>query len=338
MGPDLRRVVLFFLTFVRSRTSLNSLLNSFMEEDDYERALIVATQMESLGFEEGFENQGVCYLELKKVTEAIAVLKRGAKLFPSNPKIWELLGTAYSLDCKLEYSISAYKSALQCPDSKDDSIYYNMSIVLNRLARYQEALDYIQLSLDILEKHGNYDHGYFLCKGLQIVTLTQLMNYSGADQVYKHARTRWEFSASNDDLVEIVLGYVESLILRNVSNEILIPILREAASLKPSHRSLILRFRKVFHDKGFGFSRSVFNILLNVREPQLLADHNYYIYFEVIADSLDEAIELIKYFISDYNPVNVDIEHNKLEDLKNPQEKGVVWVSGRQFYRCESQR
>jgi hypothetical protein len=174
-----------------------------------------------------------------------------------------------------------------------------------------------------------------LCKGLQIVTLTRLKHYSEAEQVYNRARTRWESLATYHDLVEVIIGYAKSLRIRSVSYDILIPVLREAASLEPGHPLLLSIVREILHDKGLGFSRCIFGILLNVHEPKILADQNYYISFDVIADSLNEAIEFIKFFISDYDPEKIYIEQNKVCHLETPERKGVVEVSGRVFYPSE---
>ena len=115
-----------------------------LAEQEFERALAIAQQLEDLRYSAGFEVGALAYIGLGDMEAALAILERGAKKAPEVWLNWQLLGNLRSDLGDYENAAVAYGHALSCSLVYAPSVWLNQAIMLNRQGLYADAIKLIE--------------------------------------------------------------------------------------------------------------------------------------------------------------------------------------------------
>ncbi|MDL2321969.1 YcaO-like family protein [Desulfosarcina sp. OttesenSCG-928-B08] len=127
--------------------------NAWLEKDDPRRALTCFTQALDMNPADPdrldiYSYMGVCYKNMEKYDEALAVLKKGAALDPDRIDIHNLMGFCHFMKKEHEAAISCFEKAIHLdPGSAID--YANIGSNYRDMGRIDEAIRYYRLALEL---------------------------------------------------------------------------------------------------------------------------------------------------------------------------------------------
>jgi Flp pilus assembly protein TadD len=88
-------------------------------------------------------NEGMAYLHIGQLDEAVRAFEQAVRLAPSDVKFWANLGGAYGNMGRYEKSVSALRKALEiAPDSTE--LRKNLAVTYMRMGAYEEALSTLE--------------------------------------------------------------------------------------------------------------------------------------------------------------------------------------------------
>lgn len=298
-----------------------------LQEEEFEEALEVATELEELRFTAAFEIAALAHDGLGDLEAAVGALHRGVEVAPDCWPNWLLLGNYLSDLERFEEAEEAYQQALDCDEAWVASIRLNQAILAGRLEKYEKALELLddvndpELKLHVAEQWvANLKHMGRNDEAVVLAERTLAENRENEEDADTLARTAallgriWlDQDHQREEILQLVLGWLE---------------------IEPSCEQLLTLLRDL--DGQHSENARRFDMTLHAHLPQghALADDaiGYYIVCHVVADNEEEAFQLVRRLESaDLRPL-LEIEEAHESEANPDQPKGVYWRSGRVFY------
>lgn len=101
-----------------------------------------------------YTNRGIIYAANGKLEEAMADHSQAALLAPDMAKIFVNRGNVFHQIHEFERALEDYDTALQLANVKLDVVYYNISLALIRLKRWDDAREALEKALEINPNSG----------------------------------------------------------------------------------------------------------------------------------------------------------------------------------------
>ena len=302
-----------------------------LEQDEYEEALEVAQQLEEMQFTGAFEIAALAHDGMDDVDEAVRVLHRGVEAAPDCWPNWELLGNYLSDLERYEEAEEAYEQALQCDDPWTDSIRLNQAILAGRREWYGKALELLDTVDD---------------PKLELQTTeNRIANLKGLDRI-EEARTLAEQVLAGDldeeqdgDILARIAARLGQIRLAAGEDK---AELRELAfrwlNVDPGSDLILDLIRHV--DGKFADRVRYYRLLLHAEIPatHFLSSEatGYFVSYDVIAETAEEAFELLREFEDPELMPGLQIEEIELDaDAKPDEPKGVCRRSPMHLYEGE---
>ena len=288
-------------------------------ESDAKRAKRIAKELKKLRHSSAFEILAQAYVAEDRPEDAVKTLEEGVGLAPTVWRLWQLLGNVHSDLERYEDSATCYRRALECPATDTSSIHLNMAIALARQEKHAEALEALEgvteeachlrrtaMTLDLLNSLGR--HGEARALGEQAVAVESREEQDNASMAGIYAglgRALWEEGRQAGAASE----WAWKAIGLEKNQTTALWLLREMrCQLSPSARHMRLLVRGRWHEP-----------VGSEGEPP-----GFYVTYEVVADSKDEAMNLIRPF--EPEPVRPSLVLEECEILGDvpDQPKGVT--------------
>ncbi|NJD56089.1 MAG: hypothetical protein FIA94_06750 [Nitrospirae bacterium] len=301
-----------------------------LNNEEYEKALKIADQLEELRFSSSFEIAAQAYSGLGDLEKAVSALERGVKLAPDVWGNWQLLGNYLSDLGRFESAAAAYRSALKCPNAHAGSIQLNQAILANRQNNFDEALQ-------ILGKIDDKD----LLLHISEARISSLKGLNKIEEAISLAnRVLSELSDKDNDaeLRDRVAAALGSLRLMNGEDK---KVVRQWAiySAKNHTRSRMLlaliRDIDAKYSETANYYRLLIHGIIPITSPRYREAKGFYTTYDVVADNADEGLRYIRDFEDDDVKGNLFIDKEDLMQQRSNDPKGVYWHSGYSFYEKE---
>lgn len=301
-----------------------------LKNEEYEKALKIADQLEKLRFSSSFDIAAQAYAGLGDLEKAVSVLERGVKLAPDVWGNWQLLGNYLSDLDRYDSAASAYQNAFKCPNPRVGSIQLNQAILANRQNNFDEALQILEkirdkdLLLHIAETRISSLKG--LNKIEEAINLANQLLCELSDED-KYAQLR--------DRVAAALGE-----LRLKSGEDKDAVRKWAIESAKNHtrsRMLLALIRDIDakYSKTANYYRLLIHGIIPITSPRYRETKGFYTTYDVVADNADEGLQFIREFEDDEVKGNLFIDDEDLMEQRPNDPKGVYWRTGYSFYEKE---
>lgn len=300
---------------------------NLLDEGDHEGALDIAEVLEQRRFTAAFDIAAQSYAAMGDLASAIKTLERGVRIAPDCWSNWQLLGNYLSDLDRFDEAAVAYQHALACPDVFTDSVRLNQAVLANRRIRFDVALQLLDAisepalaipvactrtdALDGLGKKdaavslaeaylaGGWDpdeDGPWLGHLAHIVARRRLVTGSPANQVRGFVIESLEKYGPHPDLFELI---------------------RDMDARRSPHARF---FRVMAHRE------------LSPGHPRPGKAIGYFVTYEVVADSIDQAIELALAFEIAHAGGKLEVEEFEALDPRPGDLIGVYSRTGRMYY------
>jgi tetratricopeptide (TPR) repeat protein len=301
-----------------------------LQEGNAEAALKVAEELESLRFTATFEIAALAHFQLGDIEAAVAVLKRGVKVAPTVWGNWQLLGNCLSDLGRYDDAASAYENALECGGASMSSIRLNQAILASRRGRHDQALSYVeQVTEPDLAIHavsvlvtalvgvGKVDEAV----GVGEAALRKGAPDDSEEFAYLAASVGRARLARGESAREIVAFAIDALDDYDRSNAGLLALIRDA----DGQCSAVAKYYRMTVDAK-----------IPVTDPLSQRGEGYVVNYDVVADSVDEALAFVERMETPVVRGNLFVdEHEALED-RPTDPKGVYKRTARHYYDRES--
>ena len=305
--------------------------HEFLEEEEYEKALEVAGELEELHYTAAFEIAALAHDGMGNLDEAVRVLHRGVDAAPDCWPNWQLLGNYLSDLERYEEAEASYEQALECKNVWEPSVRLNQAILAGRQEQYDKALELLdrvdasEFALRVAEQKIVY---------LDLLGRTQ----EAADQASQVLAENRKNEENGESLARIAATLGQIRRAAGDDKEELRTFALNWLEVGPAHESLFRLIRDL--DGLFADKVQYYSLLLHAEIPADLgwtADVvGYFVSCGVIAESSDEALEFARRIEEDELAPFLEIEEiERVEDVEPSKPKGVCWRLGRAFYGSE---
>jgi tetratricopeptide (TPR) repeat protein len=299
-------------------------------EGEHLAALKVAEELKELRYSAAFDIGAQAYCGLGDIDSAIRMLEEGLEKAPDCWLNWQLLGNYRSDLEKYEEAKTAYERALECPNASKSSIYLNQAIVANRQDNYAEALEKLDrvedpdlqleaasVRVSVLEDLGRVDEALALAE-------KTLAEHGGDDA-----------DGENLGLISAALGRMQ--LKRGHRKEEVRDFVVHALRYDCANSSLLHLIREI--DDQHSALAQYYRLMVHVRTPEDFPEYEdikgYFVTYDVVAESLEQALQFLQGFVSAVHPGNAEIEETEVLEEHADQPLGVYWRSGRCYYDDE---
>ena len=301
-----------------------------LNNEEYEKALKIADQLEELRFSSSFEIAAQAYSGLGDLEKAVSVLERGVKLAPDVWGNWQLLGNYLSDLERFESAASAYRDALKCPNASVSSIQLNQAILANRQNNFNEALQ-------ILEKIDDKDLFLHISEA-RISALKGLSKIGEAISLAKQVLSELSDNDKHAELRDRVAAALGSL--RLMSGEVKELVRNWAIDSTKNHvrsRMLLALIRDIDakYSKTANYYRLLIHGIIPITSPRYREAKGFFTTYDVVADNVDEGLQFIREFENDDVKGNLFIDEEEILEQRPNDPKGVYRRNGYSFYERE---
>jgi tetratricopeptide (TPR) repeat protein len=302
-------------------------------EERFADALHAGERLEALRYSGAFEIMALALDGLGRRQEAVQALERGVGLARQVSPLWQLLGNFYSDDSRYDDATRCYENGLACENPERSALNLNYAICLLRQSRPQAALERLSLvdspelqlkmisvQINALRESGSLAEAIALA-GSTLDT-TQVDENSANDLAGIHARLGECLLSLHGDWDE-ALSHVWRAVDLSRSEPIALKLIRDHAALQAKDArwyrlTLIGDWFEPLDESGKPLS--------------------FFANYEVLADNLEEALELAARFEPLEVRPGLRIEEQCILEGPAEQFRGVYWAGGRIFFpRDESQ-
>ena len=315
-----------------SNDSIEELINSgfkLINAEDYEEALKVGEQLRAQCHTSAFEILALAHAGLDETERAVEVLEEGVEKGPTVWPLWQLLGNYRSDLGRYEEAHAAYEHALACPEVNRSSVHLNVAIALTRQDRLDEAMKQLErIDDDAIQPHA---------EAQRLRILNQQQRYDEVIARGESLLTSLEPQADNDVRahVEIELG--------------------EAywRGWDDAERALELAWSALAHDASPGAlwlictvegrkspTAQYYRILVEGDWPYDEdgdADSGFFITYDVIADSIDEAMTYVRRFEGEELAPSLQVSEYEALEPRPTDPKGVYHHTCRILFPKDSE-
>lgn len=301
-----------------------------LKNEEYEKAIKIADQLEKLRFSSAFEIAAQAYSGLGELEKAVSVLERGGKLAPDVWLNWQLLGNYLSDLQRFEGAASAYQNALKCPNVQVGSVQLNQAILANRQNKFDEALQIL----------GKIDDNELLLH-ISEARISSLKGLNRVEEAISLAKQVLHEASEKDDDVELrdrVAADLGRLRLTSGENK---DVVRkwaiDSAKIYAGSNMLLALIRDIdaIYSKTATYYRLLVHGIIPISSPRYRETKGFYTTYDVVADNADEGLKFIREFEDDDVKGNLFVDEEKVLEQRSSDPKGVYWHSGYSFYEKE---
>lgn len=112
-----------------------------LKANDSQRAIKIGKQLKKIRHSSAFEILALAYEAVDRLEDAVLVLEEGIQVAPSVWLLWQLLGNFYSDQQRYQESLACYQRALECPCVDSSYIHLNLALVFSRTKQWEVALN-----------------------------------------------------------------------------------------------------------------------------------------------------------------------------------------------------
>jgi tetratricopeptide (TPR) repeat protein len=303
-----------------------------LDEYEYDKAIKIGKKLKKLYHSSAFEILALAYKEKDESKQSIKILEEGVSLAPKVWRLWQLLGNYYSDDKRYSDSQKCFDTALSCPNVDESSVYYNSSVACFREGKFNEAL----------KQHDkiNYkepDHVFNLrSQSQKIDILIKLNKYEEAVKLgQKLIKKKW--GEENEEIIQELSYTYASL------SEGLWKLKKEEEALNSAWKAIELNKH---NDKAAWMIREIegkisdnakhFNTMIEGIWPTPFEGETdrpgFFTTYDVIADTEEEAVSLIKRFEPKEVRDTIKVEEIKIIEERSNDPIGVYETSGYGFF------
>jgi len=258
---------------------------------DTKRAMRIGRELKKLRHSSNFEIMAQAYVADGQTEQAVQVLKEGVSAAPNVWRLWQLLGNCYSELERFQDCHSAYRRALECPGADTSTIHLNRAIALEREEKHEEAIQALSevsgeelrlrrvaMTMELLNGLGRHSEARVLGEEAARVEAPEEEDRASLASIYAGlGRAVWEESHQS----EAALDWAWKAVALEKDEATALWLIREIAHKhSPSSRYMRLLVRGRWNES-----------ITEDEEPP-----GFYATYEVIADSREEAMEMIRPF------------------------------------------
>ena len=285
---------------------------------DTKRALRVARELKKLRHSSNFEIMALAHVAEGKTEQAVTVLKEGVGAAPTVWRLWQLLGNCYSDLERYTECHAAYLRALQCPDAESGTIHLNRAIALEREEKHEEAIQAlaqvtseelqlrrVAMTMELLNGLGRHAEARVLGEGVGGIDFPEEEDRAALASIYAGlGRAVWEESRQTDAALDWAW---------------------KAVALEKDEATALWLIREVVHNHSP--SARYMRLLVRGRWHESIHDNEappgFYVTYEVVADSREEAMEMIRPFEPESVRKSLSPERCDILEKAPDQPKGV---------------
>src|SRR4029434_7665765 len=303
------------------------LIDSFQCEE----ALEIGEKLKTLGYSGAFEVMALAHQTLGETDKAIAVCNEGLEKVPHVWVLWHLLGNLLSDKGEYDEAQHAYDMALACPGVNKPWVNYHIAVLLGRQGGFADALDHSLLVTG--------DDLGLARRTLSASLLNSLERYdeaiTAAEEVI--AQVSAATDASDEDIRSMGTAYAElsrGLWEGRMDRQRATDSAHQALALNKSDW-LPLRMLRVLQDRKSDNS-NWYKIVVEGRWHEPFegekAAPGFFSSYELVADSPEQCLELIKEIEHEVVPESTKLEQVEQLESCPGEPQGVYWRSGYAFY------
>jgi tetratricopeptide (TPR) repeat protein len=285
---------------------------------DTKRAMKIARELKKLRHSSNFEIMALARVADGQTEQAVQVLKEGVGTAPTVWRLWQLLGNCYSDLERFQESHASYQRALQCPGADASTLHLNRAIALEREEKHEETIQALsQVSSEELRLR-------------RIAMTMELLNSLGR---HSQARILGEEAARIDSpeeedrasLASIYAGLGRAVWAETQQGDAALGWAWKAVALEKDEATALWLIREADHRHST--SARYMRLLVQGRWHESLTDGEeppgFYATYEVVADSREEAMEMIRPFEPESVRGSLSVERCDILEKAPGEPKGV---------------
>lgn len=305
-----------------------------IREGDDSRALEIAAQLEELASSTAFEIAALAHHERDDLEAAVRVLERGVEQAPDAWLNWQLLGNFRSDLERYQAADEAYAQALACADVDPSSIHLNQAILASRCGQHDRALVHLEQLAD--------QEWHYRKASAQITALVGLGRVAEAITVGEAALDTVAEGPVDDERSEEI-GYLAGALARarvtrgDPAEQIFTFAAAALEAYDWSNRQLLAAIRDADHrySSNAKYFRMTLDAKIPFTEPLYRKAKGYMVSYDVVADSLSEALAFVERMEEPMVRGNLIVEAHEVLEHQSSEPKGVYKRTLRHYYESE---
>ena len=296
----------------------------YLETGAYFEAEEVAEKLIGLGEAGGYRLKAMCQVADDEWEDAMDSLQKGIEVFPEDWELHLMQGNFYSEGEAYDEALAAFEQALVCPGVQPSWIALNKAVIHSKTGDYEQALKICQsihdpeLKLQVLEVEfrvlGEMNHADLILNIAEdrLAELPEIED-EGSGAIYSKilffiASASWD----QDEPEEKTMEYLWASIDYDRTNPHALWLLREMRGEYSAEAKLYkLLVQGTFHPD----------------EEDTEAPPSFFTSYEVLADSVEEAFEMIREFeVEDVDPDSLEILQFEESEAEPESPKGIYEV------------
>ncbi len=305
-----------------------------IEFEEYDKALAIADRLEQLRYTGAFEIRALVYGDQADYEQAIAVLEEAVDKFPALWRFWNMLGNYYSDMEKYDKAFEMYEAGLKCESTDFIGLQFNYALALLR----QRDTDTSLAKLAKIYAHPEFkdvDTAMRLrCHALSMSNFNCRKEFRPAIAYFEKLEINDQAKFENGIewarvLYELAYAHA-NLQQEDVARDLIL----SALQFDKHNTELQYLLRELRNDQDYEQAQ-YYRIMVDGRWHGPIGDDGvvpgFLTSYDVVADSVEEAMEFIKEF--EPREVRDSLSVEECEILESePQPKGVYETNGYSFY------
>ena len=298
-----------------------------IDEEEFDRALEIAEELERLRNSAAFEIAALAHAGKGDLAAAARTLERGVEIAPDVWLNWQLLGNYRSDLGLIAEAGQAYERALECPGVSRSSIRLNQAILANRTGDHAAAL---RLAGEVDDPETA-----IWAAGLRVDSLTALGKREEAERLGLQILSEAGDDADADPLCNIVHNNARFRLDRGEPRPEIRAFAVRQLERAPGHNDLLALIRDL--DNLYSETAQYYRLQIRGQipegSPMAGEAQGFYSNWHVVADSPEEALDFIRKI--DHPAASLSVEEWEAVEARPRDPKGVYWRSGRVYYQDE---
>jgi tetratricopeptide (TPR) repeat protein len=304
----------------------------YLDEYEYDKAIKIGKKLKKMRHSSAFEIMALAFKEKDKSNESIKILEEGVSLAPKVWRLWQLLGNYYSDDERYLDSQKCYETALSCPNVDESTVHYNSSVAYFREGKFDEALK----QHDKINYKGPDEAFNLRSQSQKINILIKLNKYEEAVRLGKKLIKK-EWIEEKEDILQELSSTYASLsegLWKLKNEEDALNSAWKAIELNRHNKKASWMVREI--EGKFSNKAKHFNVMIEGIWPTPFEGESerpgFYTTYDVIAETEEEAVNLIKRFEPEEVKDSIKVEEIKIIENRPNDPTGVYETSGYGFF------
>jgi tetratricopeptide (TPR) repeat protein len=305
-----------------------------IENFDHKKALKIGSKLKNMRHSSAFEILALAYYEKDEISKAVDILTEGVGVAPDVWRLWQLLGNYQSELDLFERAHKSYQKARECPHSDINSISYNSSLAYLKEGKYAEAKnEYKFIDFNKLKDEENFEL-LILASSLLVDIKNKLGEFEEAATVFNSLyRQKIDFESFNEATSQLISSHAETLWKTGYSEKAL-KCLWEAVALDKKKEKASWLIREI--EGKYSTESKYFRVLIEGKWPQPFEGESkrpgFYTSYDVVADSIEDAITYIKRFEPKETEDTIKVEEFKILESSPDNPQGIYDAGGYAFF------